>query len=140
MSPQCVALCRGFQCAGDVSPRARAAKLSAIRWVRTGCAIATTSSASGARRPWSIARARTVSISACAARDAAHSANSSDLGFDLELTASYVKGGPQGLVNHTVFAGEAAGVVVHRYDPAEEGFVIAREPGSSPGRSVNSLM
>ena len=27
--------------------------------------------------------------------------------------------------------GEATGVVVHRYDPAEEGFIIAREPGGT---------
>jgi GTP-binding protein len=39
--------------------------------------------------------------------------------------------------------GEAAGVVVHRYDPAEEGFVIAREPGGTwvvEGRRVERLV
>ena len=51
-----------------VSPRARAAKLSAMRWRRTGAAIASTSSSVGAKRPFSAARARATSVSACAAR------------------------------------------------------------------------
>ena len=39
--------------------------------------------------------------------------------------------------------GEAAGVVVHRYDPTEEGYVIAREPGDVwvvQGRRVERLV
>jgi GTP-binding protein len=39
--------------------------------------------------------------------------------------------------------GEATGVVVHRYDPAAEGFIIAREPGGSwvvEGRRVERLV
>ncbi len=39
-------------------------------------------------------------------------------------------------------AGEAVGVVVHRYDPAEEGYVIEREPGgvwAVEGRRVERL-
>ena len=50
------------------SPRARAAKVSAMRCWSTGMARRRTSSGEGARRPVSSASARTASISACAAR------------------------------------------------------------------------
>src|SRR5262249_50056652 len=51
-----------------VTPSARAAKLSAMRWRNTGAASATTSSMEGASRASSKARARQASISAWLAR------------------------------------------------------------------------
>ena len=54
--------------ASMVSPSARAAKVSAMRCLRIGSAISSTSSIEGDSRPSSSARARTTSISAWLAR------------------------------------------------------------------------
>ncbi len=46
-----------------------------------------------------------------------HSATSSDLGLDLALSADYVKGGPDGLVDYVVNAGEEVNFACQTVDP-----------------------
>ena len=68
-----------------------------------------------------------------------HSGTSSDLGFDLALEGTYVEGGPEGLVDYVVSAGETIRFVAHSTDPDRpaQGITYALGSGSPAGAAID---
>jgi hypothetical protein len=68
-----------------------------------------------------------------------HSASSSDMGLDLSLQGVYVKGGPDGLTDYTVSAGELVRFLCQSTDPdlPQQGVTYTLDTGAPSGAMVD---
>lgn len=68
-----------------------------------------------------------------------HSANSTDIGFDLAINAAYVKGGPEGLVDYVVSAGKTVRFVAQSTDPDRptQGILYAIGEGAPAAATID---